>query len=138
MVFCSVVTRNHLPQARVIAESLAEHHDGARLRLLIVDDLEAAVGTGETFDALTRSEVGLSDEELYRRAAMYSPRELVSSLKGIVLRGVLAEVRQPVVLLDVDMLAFGAIDDVFSLAERHSLVLTPHTSIPLRFRPEAT
>jgi hypothetical protein len=133
MVFCSVVTRNFLPHARVLAESLAGHHGGTRLRLLVVDDIEAAIGAGEPFDALTADAVGVSSAEVLRRAALYSPQELVSSLKGIVLRAVLADARAPVICLDVDMLALGPIHDVFELAERHALVLTPHASVPLPF-----
>jgi hypothetical protein len=133
MVFCSVVTRNFLPHARVLADTLAEHHRGSRLQLLVVDDLEGAIGAGEPFDVLSPAAVGLSRAEVYRRAAMYSPQGLVSSLKGIVLRAVLADARAAVALLDVDMFALDAIDDVLELAERHSLVLTPHASVPLPF-----
>jgi hypothetical protein len=133
MLFCSVVARNFLPHARVLAQTIAEHHPGARLRVLVVDDLEAAVGPGEPFDVLRADAVDLPTEELHRRAAMYSRQGLVSSLKGVLLRAVLRDAGTPAVLLDADSFVLGGLDDVFALAERHSLVLTPHASVPHRF-----
>ncbi len=37
---CSIVARNYLPQARVLASSWARFHPEAPLELLILDDVE--------------------------------------------------------------------------------------------------
>jgi hypothetical protein len=133
MIFCSAVTQNFIPHARVLAESLTEHHPHVRLELSIVDAPDELPTRDEPFRRVSLSEAGLSREELYRRSTLYERQALVSSLKGVLLAACLARTGGPVLFLDADMLALGSLDDLGTMTMRHGILLTPHASVPLRF-----
>src|SRR5918998_491224 len=133
MLFRSIVASNFLAHARVLANTLAEHHRGARIEVLVVDAPEEPTRDGEPFSRLGLREAGLSTAELHRLATAYGAQALISSLNARVLAAALAHGRGPAVLLDADMLALGPLDDAFQLAERHSIVLTPHSAVPLPY-----
>ena len=43
MDVCTVIAKNYLPAARVLADSLAEHHPGVRLHVLVIDEWEGYI-----------------------------------------------------------------------------------------------
>ena len=134
MLFCTVIAQNFVPHARVLAESLAEHHPGCRLDVLVLDAPEPSGSRGPfrwlSFDALP-----LSRAEINRRRTMYDTAALASSLRGPLLEACLARNEGPVLYLDADMLVLAPLDDVEALAQRHGIVLTPHSAVPLPFQP---
>lgn len=135
MLFCSIVASNFLAHARVLAESLSRHHPEAELDLLVVDEVEKPPPAGEPFRRIGLDEAGLSRAEFHRRVTMNALHELISSLKPSLVGAAIERSREPVVLLDADMLVLGPLDDVFELAARHAIVLSPHATVPLPFEP---
>jgi len=120
----------------VLARTLREHHPEAELRVLVVDAPEVSgANHEEPFMRVTLAGAGVDMAELQRRATMYDPQALVSSLKAPFVGAQLVRARRPVLLLDADMLVLGPLDDVLALAGRHGIVLSPHTSVPLRHAP---
>jgi hypothetical protein len=135
MMFCSVIAQNFLPHARVLAESLAEHHPDFAFDVLVVDASEEPGEEGELFRRVSLGSLGLPRAELNRRFTMYETAALASSLRGPLLAACLARTGDAIVYLDADMIALGPLTDVGALALRHGIVLTPHSTVPLRFRP---
>jgi hypothetical protein len=135
MLFRSIVASNFLPHAHVLADSLCRHHPGARVELFVVDEFDESAPGGEPFRRIIAPELGLSSEELHRRATMYDQHALISSLKPRLLMSAVERSTEPVLFLDADMLAFGRLEDVFELAARHGIVLSPHAAVMLPFEP---
>lgn len=135
MMFCSIIAQNFLPHARVLAESLAEHHHDCAFDVLVVDAPEEPGEAGELFRRVSLSMLGLPRAELNRRLTLYETAALASSLRGPLLAACLARMSDAVLYLDADMLVLGPLTDIGPLALRHGVVLTPHSTVPLRFTP---
>src|SRR5437870_9440684 len=81
VTFCTIVARNYLAQARVLANSVAAHHHGIRLDLLVVDGETAGYDSAqEPFVAHLPSELCLDAREFRRMAAMYDVTELCTAV----------------------------------------------------------
>jgi hypothetical protein len=135
MLFCSMVASNFLAHGRVLAESLRQHHPDACFQVFVVDAFDEAAPDDEPFERIGLHDMGLSVDEMQRRTTMYDAQALISSLKPRLLMSVVERSTEPVLFLDADMLAFGRLEDVFELAARHGIVLSPHATVTLPFEP---
>jgi hypothetical protein len=128
---CTIIAKNYLAYARVLARSLAEHNPGSRLYTLIIDDFAGYVDPAEEpFEVLTPADVGC--EPFTHMALRYSVLELSTAVKPWLLRHLLAETGGPVTYLDPDIKVFGSLEQLDELAARHGLVLTPHNTEPIQ------
>lgn len=88
VIFCTIVARNYLAQARVLAKSFTAHHPDRRLAVLVVD---AEVGEsfepdGEPFELVRASQLPLPEDEFRIMAAIYDVTELSTAVKPALLR----------------------------------------------------
>jgi hypothetical protein len=128
---CTVITRNHLAHAHVLADSLARHHPRMRLFAVLADDRHGlASSTSENLELLDATEIGVDAAELRRMAAMYEPAGLVSSLRGWALEAMLDRRTGAALHLDADMLVLAPLDEAAEAAGAANVVLTPHDSRP--------
>lgn len=128
---CTIVARNYLAYARVLATSYAEHHPGRRLAVLITDgEVSTADDSGEPFEVLYPSQLALEPDEFQRMAGMYDATELATAVKPWVLRALLDR-GEPAVFLDPDVAVFAPLDSADELARAHGIVLTPHSLTPI-------
>src|SRR5262245_45653795 len=77
---CTIVAKNYLADARVLARSFQAHHPDARMFVLLVDDVEGAVDAAREPFAI----VHLKDLPLEQREALcfkYSVLELCTAVK---------------------------------------------------------
>ncbi|MGD0274117.1 MAG: methionine biosynthesis protein MetW [Gaiellaceae bacterium] len=125
---CTIIARNYLPYARVLAESFAEHHRGERFTALILD---GADDLDEPFDVLTPYEIGIEPGEMHRMAMIYDLKELATAVKPWLLQTLLDKGADAAVYFDPDIAIYQPLDDIGVLAREHSIVLTPHTTEPL-------
>jgi glycosyltransferase involved in cell wall biosynthesis len=131
MRFCTVVARNYLAYARVLARSVQAHGDGARLSVLVLDDVDGEVDAAdEPFDVLRPHELDISPREFHNMAVIYDVLELATAVKPWVLHRVLAD-DDVACYLDPDIEVFASMSPVDALARRHGIVLTPHSTTPL-------
>jgi len=126
----SLVSTDFLPYAGVLAESVHEHHSGARVLIVLVD------GTSDhppeaSFELLTPAQIGCDDCELAMRALAYETQALTSSLKALALAAALKRAQGPALLLDADILVCADLTPVLENVERHTILLSPHSNRPL-------
>jgi glycosyltransferase involved in cell wall biosynthesis len=127
---CTIIARNYLPFARVLAATFAEHHPDGRLTVAIIDDLQHTTGQ-EPFEVIHLDEVVAEMSELHRLAMIYDVTQLATAVKPLVMRQLLELGAPHVLFLDPDIWIFSALDDIADLAAKHSIVLTPHTTRPM-------
>jgi hypothetical protein len=126
----SLVSTNFLPYARVLADSIHEHHHDASVLVVLVDGTPGRPPE-ETFELLTPAQIGCDDAELAIRALAYEPQALTSSLKALALAEGLRRAEGPVLLLDADILVCADLGPVLDDVERHTVLLSPHSNRPL-------
>ncbi len=132
---CTAVARNYLAQARVLAESVLEHHPEATVRVLVVDP-DPPLRADEPFEPLTPADAGMDGRELARRALAYPTQALVSAARPSLISASLARTDgEPVLYLDADILVCGDLTDVVQQAKRDTILLSPHSSLPLPHVP---
>jgi hypothetical protein len=125
---CTIIAKNYAPFARVLAESLREHHD-ARLTVLVVDDPAGHLDpAGEPFDLVTPADLDLPAFE--RMAGYYEILELTTAVKPWLLRRLMAD-QDHVVYLDPDIRFYAPCPELAELAREHGVVLTPHNVTPM-------
>ena len=126
---CTIVARNYLPQARVLAESFREHHPDGRFTVLVID-ARPGDGANEPFAVLTPYDLGLGRAEVHRMAVIYDVKEFATAVKPFLL-GRLLEEDDHAVYFDPDIEVFTPLDHIAGLAREHGIVLTPHVTKPL-------
>jgi glycosyltransferase involved in cell wall biosynthesis len=130
--FCTIVARNYLAGARVLARSL-DARLGRRLDVLVIDavDEERDALRHEPFRVLLPSDIGLDRTEFHTMATIYDVTELATAVKPFLLRTLVDASAGPVCYLDPDIVVFTDLGDLDELLARHDVVLTPHMTQPL-------
>lgn len=131
MNVCTIIARNYVAHARVLAQSFREIHPEGTCTVLVIDDpsgyLDAAA---EPFELLTIADIGLDHPE--RMAASYDVMELSTAVKPWLLRTLLARPGVgSVMYLDPDIRIFDTLEEIERRALEHNVVLTPHFTSPL-------
>lgn len=131
MQACTIVARNYLPQARVLARSFREHHSDSPFTVLLIDGAKEDAGTSEDFTALDLTDIELAPGEMERMTLIYDVLELSTAVKPWLLRRLLRSGPDVVFYFDPDIEIFAALSDLAALAREHSIVLTPHVLLPI-------
>ena len=80
MNICTIIAKNYLPYARVLARSHAEHHPQSQCFVLIIDAADGDVDAAqEPFEVLTIGDIGLDEFDEMR--ATYDILELSTAVK---------------------------------------------------------
>ena len=131
MDVCTIIAKNYVAQARVLARSFAEHHPDGRFSTLIIDDFEGFIDPEqEPFRVLTPADIGCG-EEFPGMAARYTVLELSTAVKPWLLRHLMDQSGGPVTYLDPDIKVYGSLELLEQLAADHGVVLIPHNTVPL-------
>ena len=110
---CTIVARNYLAQARVLARSFFEQHPDGEFTVLVVDgDQPFQPEPGDEFAVFIPTEVGLDERELHRLAVMYDVMELATAVKPWLLKTLLARGATEVTYFDPDI-------EIFETTRRH-------------------
>jgi hypothetical protein len=127
---CTIVARNFLPQARVLANSLKRVHPEIPFHVLVIDDDGMSVETNESGELRERLAF-LGDEDWNDMAFRYSLVEMATAVKPFLLDHLLQrEGYEKVIYLDPDMLVLEPMTEVLEALSRVSIVLTPHILSP--------
>ena len=128
---CTIVARNYLAFARVLAESFLRIHPDSSFTTLVVDAEFGFDPSGEPFNVVTPAQLDLSTEEFHRMAVMYDVTELSTALKPWTLRYLIENGADAALYIDPDIQLFSPIDDVAEMVAQHGVALTPHTLHPM-------
>ncbi len=127
---CTIIAKNYVAQARVLARSLAATHPDTRLWTLVIDEFDGYIDPArEPFVTLTPQDIGC--EPFIPMALRYSVLELSTAVKPWLLRHLMELTGEPVTYLDPDIKVFGSLARLDALAAEHGVVLTPHNLRPI-------
>lgn len=134
-VVCTIVARNYLPAARVLADSYLRHHPGGEFVVLLVDatpqELAELARSAPALRLLAPDDLDIEPAEFRRMATAYTVTELCTAVKPALLQRLLTE-HQVAIYLDPDIEVFAPFgDEVAALAVEHGIVLTPHVLAPM-------
>lgn len=131
MNICTIIARNYVAFARVLAESFKAAHPDGRCTVLVIDDPTGFIDpAAEPFELLTIDDIGLPDPE--RMAAWYDVMEFSTAVKPWLLRTLLERPDYDhVAYLDPDIRVFAPLEEIERGVREHDVVLTPHFDKPL-------
>jgi glycosyltransferase involved in cell wall biosynthesis len=131
MNICTIVARNYVGAARVLARSFAAHNPGGTCWTLVVDDLNREITTDSEPFTVVRPE-DLAIEPWSEMVAGYSVLELSTAVKPWLLKHLL---RQHGVgrltYLDPDIQVFSSLEEIDELLAEHAVVVNPHLTDPM-------
>lgn len=128
----TIVARNYLAYARVLAASLARHNPQARLTVVILDDAEHLTPREPAFDLVHADDLPFDPpSDFATMAATYDVTELATAIKPWVFEHLFARGAEVAIYLDPDIEVFGSLGALEPLARAHGIVLTPHVTEPL-------
>lgn len=125
---CTVVARNYLPYARVLAASLEEQHDDVHLVVLVLD---GEADPSDRFEVVRPTDLDLTSTARTEMTSIYGAKELATAFKPALLRTLLRQRAQSsVVFLDPDILVTAPLDDLWAISTTEQITLVPHALAP--------
>lgn len=131
MRICTIIAKNYVAQARVLADSFLEHHPDGSCSVLVIDDHDGYIDEGnEPFEVITPDQLDLPNYQ--RMASAYDVVELSTAVKPWFLRFLLARPgASAVTYFDPDIWILESLAEIESRVNEHGLVLIPHNTEPL-------
>ncbi|MBZ0111319.1 MAG: glycosyltransferase family 4 protein [Thermoanaerobaculia bacterium] len=129
---CTIVSKNYLPFARVLAQSFAQRHPGGRFFTLLVDRVDGYFDPAEEpFEVLEAHQLD-NVPDLPGFLFKYTILESNTAIKPYLLQYLLETFDLPnLVYFDPDIQILGSLDPLTEVLERSSMVLTPHLDTPI-------
>jgi glycosyltransferase involved in cell wall biosynthesis/SAM-dependent methyltransferase len=124
---CTIIAKNYLAHARVLAESFGRHHPDGRCFVLVIDETEGYVEPEqEPFELVGPHELGLGAWDEMRGA--YDVMELSTAVKPWLLRYMLREHDDGsgIAYMDPDIQVASRMVELEETLREHAIVLTPH------------
>jgi GT2 family glycosyltransferase/glycosyltransferase involved in cell wall biosynthesis len=131
-VIFTVIARNYLAHARVLAASLAHHNPDSRLQVVVLDDPDRSISSESSFGIIHAGELPFDPpSDLYTMAATYDVTELATAVKPWAFEYLFARGAPVVIYLDPDIEVFDSLGPLEPLTRARGMVLTPHVTEPL-------
>lgn len=134
---CTIIAKNYLPMARVLADSFQVHNPGFPFFVLLIDRAEGYFRKeDETFDILETRELQIPnlDSLLFK----YNVLETSTAVKPYLLAHLFEHFAvKKLLYLDPDILILRRLAPLSELLDHYSVVLTPHITCPFpdSFKP---
>lgn len=126
----TVIAKNYMPFARVLAESFRHHHPDIPFFVVLADEVEECFDpAAERFSMLTLHDLAIPD--LKRFCFHYNRKQVVVAAKAYLLSYLLKHGFASAVFLDADILVLDKLDPLFAVVEKNAILLTPHLLAPL-------
>lgn len=127
MHICTIIAKNYLAHARVLASSFRETHPDGRCFALVIDETDGYIDPAqEPFELIRPDEIGLDAFDTMRGA--YDVMELSTAVKPWLLRHMLLEHDDGsgVAYMDPDIQVLSRMTELEQDLHEHAIVLTPH------------
>lgn len=126
----TIVSRNYLSTARVLARSYAAVHPDSAFYVFICDELDGVDAEAEPFQLLSLADVPIPGPAYF--FTQYSVMEANTAVKPFVLDHLLFTVgHEKVAYIDPDIQMFQPMSEMWAALDDSSIVLTPHMRQPL-------
>jgi hypothetical protein len=126
---CTIVSRNYLSFARILAKSYLEHEPGGRFYLLVVDGLPEGVEVGADVQMLLPSDLNIPTFGLMSFG--YDVAELCTAVKPTLLLSLFNYFQEEQALfLDPDILVMRPLDELKQELDGANILLTPNLLAP--------
>ena len=126
----TVVTRNYLHYARVLAESCQRWQPDMPLTVLLADRLPTHVSHSQQLArVLFADQLGIADWN--RFSFQYTPFELCCALKPYAMQALFAQGFERVVFIDSDLALYAPLASIEQALQNYSIALVPHLHRPL-------
>jgi hypothetical protein len=121
---CTVVTRSHLPYARVLMQSVHRFHPETARFVLVVDGDDAS-SISSDFTIINISE--LKNIEVEKFLFQYTAFEACNALKSFLIAHLQTRLNfQKILYLDSDIVAYSDLSEIFDHLNTCSVLITPH------------
>lgn len=128
----TIVARNYLAYARVLAATLARHNPGTRLHVVVLDDPDRTISPEPSFEIIHADELPFDPpSDLYTMAAIYDVTELATAVKPWAFEHLFSLGALVVIYLDPDIEVFDSLGLLEPWTLEHGMLLTPHVTEPL-------
>ncbi len=129
---CTIVSKNYLSYARVLARSFLDHHPGGRFFVLLVDRLDGYFDPAdEPFELIELEALG-NLPDVKALLFKYTVLEANTAVKPFLLEHLFArEDLERLIYLDPDILVLRALDHLRDVLDRNAIALTPHLTAPI-------
>ena len=129
---CTIVSKNYLSYARVLARSFLDHHPGGRFFVLLVDRLDGYFDPADEPFELVELEALENLPDVKALVFKYTVLEANTAVKPFLLEHLFAkEGLQRLIYLDPDILVLRALDHLRDVLDRYAIALTPHLTAPI-------
>lgn len=131
LVGCTVISKNYLSHARILAQSFQEHHPGSTFVVLLCDRIDGYFDPeNEPFEMIdvSKLEIPCFQEMSFR----YNVIELDTAVKPFFFRHLFARGDiGKLIFFDPDILITAPLTELSALLDRHAIILTPHMTAPV-------
>ncbi|MBI5640430.1 MAG: hypothetical protein HZA17_08395, partial [Nitrospirae bacterium] len=129
---CTIVSKNYLPFARVVAESFFQHNRGEAF-VLLVDSADGYFDPSkERFTLIEIETLRDAVPDFDRFCFQYTILELNTAIKPYLIEYLFNKYNlRKLIYFDPDILITNSLDRVLQLLDTHSIILTPHLTAPI-------
>lgn len=126
----TIISRNYLPQARVLAESFHQHEPNGTFYMLVVDRLPEGVDVGADVRLIDPDELDIPG--FYEMCFKYGIVEFNTAVKPFLLSLLLSRYgEEEVAYFDPDIMIMRPLEELRDALANGTIVLTPHIMKPV-------
>ena len=129
---CTIISKNYLAFARVLAQSYLANHPTHTFFVLLVDRrMPADNFVEEPFEVFYAEEIGIPD--FLQHAFKFDILELNTNVKPSFLKYLFLKKNvEKLVYFDPDICFYSSADNLFALLDQYSIIITPHCVEPIQ------
>lgn len=129
---CTIVSKNYLSYARVLARSFLDHHPGGRFFVLLVDRIDGHFDAAAEPFELIEVEALENVADVKTLLFKYTVLEANTAVKPFFLEQLFSkEGLERLIYLDPDILVVRPLDHLRNVLEQNAIALTPHLTAPI-------
>jgi glycosyltransferase involved in cell wall biosynthesis len=131
VVACTIVSKNYISQARVLTKSFLQKNPSGKIFVLLADSLQNDIDlSNEDFVLINLKQIGIPNLDSF--CFKYSIVELNTGVKAHFLEYLFKKFNlKKLLYLDPDILISNKLDNLWSLLDKKSIVITPHITSPI-------
>jgi lipopolysaccharide biosynthesis glycosyltransferase len=126
--FCTIITSDYIPFAKVLLHSLEKSEQGIRLQVLVIDEDDLTSSDGITFHSIKTIADSPLGKSIVEKYAPLNPDHFRWALKPLFLFYLLQNGFDKAIYIDPDIYFVNKFDFLFEKLDQSDILLTPHWS----------